>query len=198
MRNLIIALAVFFCVFAAPAQAEETPDVTHWTVVPEKSHIRFAGKQMAAPFKGEFRTFDADIHFDAEKLEHSHVRVEIDIASVDTQNQERDDKIKGSDWFDVTGFPKAVFESSAFEKTGDNAYRATGELTVRDVTAPAVLDFTLNIANDGDGPQKAVVEGTAELSRTAFDLGRGDWADTSIIADGVTVTVDLQATADAN
>lgn len=198
MRNLIMALAVFICVFAAPARAEDPADVTRWTVVPEKSHIRFSGKQMAAPFKGEFKTFDADIRFDADRLDQSHVRVEIDVSSVDTQSRERDEKIRGSDWFDVSGFPKAVFESNAFEKTGDSAYRATGDLTVRDVTAPAVLDFTLDIVTEGDGPQKAVVNGTAELSRTAFDLGRGDWADTSIIADGVTVTVDLQATSDTN
>lgn len=185
MKSLIAAMAAAI-LFASPAHAA----AVKWEVLPAGSSLSFSGKQMGATFKGEFKTFSADIIFAADDLENSRVEATIDISSVTTHDKERDTNITGKEWFDAEQFKTARFVSTVFRKgEAPDSYVADGNLTIRDTTLPVSLPFTLTLGTDG----ATLMQGQLALDRSKFSLGTGDWADASIIANEVTVTVALNA-----
>jgi cytochrome b561 len=183
MLPVLLAMLIAFPAFAA---------VLKWDVVPEKSSITFKAKQLGAEFKGSFDRFTADISFDPDHLADSAVKVDVDISSVNTQAADRDENIKGKDWFDVKQFPTAHFEAKEFHKTGDKSYEASAQLTIRDKTLPVTLPFKLDITDTGKDII-ATADGAVTLDRSQFNLGSGSWKDTSVIANEVPVEIHLVA-----
>lgn len=154
-----------------------------WQVIPEKSSISFTATQNNAPVKGEFKKFNADIQFDPAHLETSKVSITIDTNSVNMSYQELAEALKMPDWFDVKIFPHAVFKSTSFVRKGENAYQANGELTIRDKTQPATVEFKV----ENSSPTQLYTKGETTLKRSLFGIGQGEWADTNEIKDDVKV-----------
>ena len=160
-----------------------------WTVDPAKSRIAFSGTQTEQPFSGQFKTFTASIDFDPAKPQAGHVLATIETGSAATGDAQKDEALPGEDWFDVKAFPKATFEATGFTPKGGNAYEATGTLTLRNVSKPVVLPFTLDTTGD-----TAHAVGKVQLVRTAFGVGQGAWTTAEYVAFEVNVEVDLTAT----
>lgn len=179
------------------AMADGMTNVRKWNVIHSESSLAFRPKQMGAEFKGTFSLFAADIAFDPDNLAASKVVVNVDISSARTEASDRDEALKGKDWFDVTQFPSAKFETTAFRKTGDKTYEAEATLTIRGISVPITLPFTLDITKRGSEGDRAVVDGTVTLDRSKFQLGIGELADTSVIANEVPVDIHIVAV-DAN
>jgi cytochrome b561/polyisoprenoid-binding protein YceI len=173
---------------AAVAAAEATPlEPSHWAVQPGGT-LAFQASWSGTPIDGAFKSWNADILFDPDALDRSKVTVSIDIASAATGDAQRDSSLPTADWFDAAAHPKATFTASRFRKTGTDRYVADGRLTLRGVSRPLSLPFTLKI--DGD---TARASGTATLDRTAFGVGQGSWAATDQIAGAVKVSFKLTA-----
>jgi polyisoprenoid-binding protein YceI len=84
--------------------------------------------------------------------------------------------------------------ADSFRKTGEGAYEANGNLTIKGITVPVLLPFTIKLEDVKDiGMTRARVKGSAVLDRSKFGLGKGEWADPSVIANEVTVDIDLTA-----
>src|SRR5687768_8430601 len=98
---------------------------SQWSMQPKESKLTFVGEQAGAQFEGAFDKFTADISFDPKDLAASRFDVKIDTASVNTQDGERDDAIKGADLFDVKRFPSARYVADKFTDKGGNKYSAT-------------------------------------------------------------------------
>jgi cytochrome b561 len=187
LRRMLPALLLVL--FSAPAFAAGVK----WDVMPEKSSITFKAKQLGAEFGGSFDRFTADINFDPDNLSASAVHAEVDISSVNTQAADRDANIKGREWFDAAQFPVARFETTEIRKTGDRAYEASANLTIRDVTLPVILPFTLDIAAESGKESVAIMDGSVVLDRSKFKLGSGSWANTDVIANEVPVYIHVTA-----
>jgi polyisoprenoid-binding protein YceI len=169
--------------------AAATPAVAaDWKVDLTKSTLGFSGTQTGSPFKGHFSRYTAQIQFDPAHPETGHAHVSIDVASAVTGDPQRDGAMPGKDWFSVTQFPTATFDASGFRSTGTDTYEATGRLTLRGVTMPETLPFTLTIK---DGLAHAV--GRLQLIRSAFGVGQGPWSSGQWVALEVGVDVDLVA-----
>ena len=183
-RGLLGALsAVAFLLAASAAEASS------WRLDPSKSRLGFSGVQTGAPFKGRFTRYSAVIAFDPDHLGASHVAVTIDLASAVTGDAQRDGALPGKDWFDVAEFPRAKFESTAIRRKGPNRYEAAGTLSLRGVSRPIVVPFTLDI----NGPA-AHARGQVNLTRTVFGVGQGSWASGQWVALTVGVDFDILAT----
>lgn len=185
MRLFVLAAALLA---AVTAQAQPAA----WALDPAKSTLGFVSNYMTTEVKGVFKTFTADLRFDPADLAASRVTVDVDVTSVDTAYADRDSTLKTETWFNAGSFPKAVYTASAFEATGLNAYRAKGELSLAGVTRPLDLLFTLAITPEGTA-KVARVQGETTLNRLEFGIGKGEWADTKLIADPVKVSFDLTA-----
>ena len=153
------------------------------------STLGFATAWGGSAIEGRFDRWTADILFSPEALDKSKVSVSIDLASAVSGDSQRDESMQGADWFDVASHAKATFTASRFEKTGENRYVAYGTLTLRGVSKPQRLPFTLKIEGD-----KARVSGVTTLDRTAFGVGQGEWKSTDQIPAEVKVSVELTAT----
>lgn len=166
-----------------------------WNMDKSQSSIVFKGSQMGKAFEGRFTDFDTEIRFAPDMLEASNVNVTIRTAAIDSGDKERDDTVKTGAWFDVKNFPVATYESSVFRKTDDTHFVSEGNLTIRDVTVPVTLPFTLTIvADDVSGEKTATMQGSLTLDRSALQLGRGDWADPKSVANNVDVAITVVAT----
>jgi polyisoprenoid-binding protein YceI len=177
---------------AAPSPAA----AKKWTVMQEKSSITFRAKQMGTEFEGAITRFTPDIAFDPDHLDASKVTVDIDVASIDAKDPERNKALKDRDWFDPASFPTARFETSKFTKTGENSYLADATLTIKGMAVPVQLPFTLEKQAVGFGQDRTIMTGSVTLDRSKFQLGQGDWADPSVIANEVEVAIKVTATPD--
>ena len=186
----------------APAAASETASpeasvasssgsaaaVPVWTVDKAASKIAFATTFSGEAINGAFSGYNAVIAFDPARLDASHVRVSIDLASVASGDGDRDSSLRSDSFFNVDAFPKAVFEASKFSKSDATHFVAHGKLTLHGVTKPCDLAFTLTIRD-----KTAQVSGAADIDRTAFGVGTGDWAKTDAVPAKTHVAITLKA-----
>ena len=176
--------------------AAEHAGITQWDVNEEASAITFLVEQSGGNFEGRFTDFDADIYFDPEKLGQSSAFVEIDIDSINTGSDERDGQARSAEWFDAASHPKAVFKSESFTRTGPNRYAAAANLTIRGVTIPVSLEFTLNIDESPAQGRIARMDGVLTLNRLDFGIGQDPWQGTETIGNPVKITLHVEAQAD--
>ena len=147
----------------APAQS--------WTVDHDHSTLGFSGSYDGGPFRGVFKTFDAAITYDPADLAGARFDVTVDLASVDTNSTERDDMLKGSDFFDLERTPKAHFVTTAFRTDASGAVTAQGTLELHGITQPVTL--TVTFTPDGE---HATLDVRTTLQRADWKLGDGtDW-----------------------
>jgi polyisoprenoid-binding protein YceI len=177
---LVLALIVAPLARAAPAPA--------WAVDKAASSIRFASSFSGAPFSGAFSRWDADIHFDPANLAGSSATATIDVASGATGDADRDQALPTPAFFSAARFPRAIFTVHGFKSLGGNRYQAVGQLTLRGVTRPLVLPFTLAIANG-----RAHMNAEVALDRLAFGVGQNEWRATTSLPAQVKVGISLTA-----
>lgn len=144
-----------------------------WQTDAAKSTLTFKGTYQGDGFDGRFRKFDAAISYDEADLAKAKFDVKVDVASIDTTSDERDDSLKGDEFFDLKKFPQAHFVTTSFAKGADGSVVAQGTLTIRDQSKPVTLK--VKFAASGD---KATLDVDTTLKRLDFGLGVSkDWAD---------------------
>ena len=158
-------------------------------LVPAQSAVNFEAKQMGVPLKGHFKKFDAKIAFDAAKPEASKIHFAIDTGSATMGAKETDAELPKADWFNVAKFPQAPFDSSAVKALGGGKFQVDGTLTVKGNAQKVSLPVTLTQSG-----ATTTATGTLPLKRLTFKIGDGDWKDTSMVADDVTVQFKLALT----
>jgi polyisoprenoid-binding protein YceI len=160
---------------------------TTWHAAAPSSRLGFTGTQAGAHFDGVFGRFESTVQFDPADLAASRIEVTIDMASVDTEDEDRDGILRGPDLFAVERFPEAHYVATQFEAdAAGDGFVGNGTLTVRDVTHAVPIRFTFD--RSGDHPH---LVGAAELRRLDFGVGQGEWQDTQWVANEVKVHFDL-------
>ncbi len=165
---------------AAPKPVAAKAASADWIVVPAKSDIAYSGTHAGRTFNGRFSKWTAAIRFDPARLAEANATVRIDLASSKTGDKTYDETLPGSDWFDVSKAPVAMFQSQRFRANGPGKYIADGVLTLRNMKVPVSLPFSLVIAGN-----TATMAGQVTLKRMAFGLGKtsdpaGDWVSLDI------------------
>lgn len=155
-----------------------------WTVDPS-STLGFSGSYQGEKFSGKFLRFSAKVALDKADLANASLNVEIDVTSATTGNTDYDSELKGSAFFDYAKFPAARFVSTTVRESG-GALVADGTLTIRDKSKP--VQITLDFKPAGTTATLGV---QATLKRLDFDVGTGDWSDTSLISGDIAVTSHL-------
>ena len=181
-----IVTAAFLCLaFASPALA-----AARWQVAPDAKAITWQATQAGGSFQGACTAFDADVAFDPADLAASSVTVRIDMAKCLTGEAQKDAYLPQAPWFDVAGFPEATFAAKKFRHIKGDDYVADGSLTLKGVTKPVSVPFTLAING-----QTAHVTGETTLQRLAFGVGDGaQLSAPSVAGPDVLVKIDLKAT----
>ena len=177
--SMLLSIAPLFAYATIPA----------WEIIPSQSSLTFTATQNGAPVSGQFKNYTGEITFDQKDLKHSKVDIIVDIGSIAASYSDLTAALLTPDWFNAQVFPKAIFKSSDFKKTGEKTYQASGSLTIRDKTSPVRLIFTAI-----EPSQNMIhVEGSTTLKRSDFGVGQGEWASTKEIKDEVNVNFKLVA-----
>lgn len=168
--------------FSVSANAQE------WTIEKDKSTLSFIASQTGSEVPGTFGNFDGHISFDPAAPEKAVVEIEIDIASINTGDGQRDDTIKSSDLFDSATFPKAAFKASNFQTQQGSSYQVDASLTMRDVTRKVSLPVSIEISGNS-----AKAQGELTVQRLDYGIGQGMFATDAMVANPVTIKFDIQA-----
>jgi polyisoprenoid-binding protein YceI len=147
-----------------------------------RSSVSAVFKQMNVPVESSFKRFDARIDYDAAHPEKASARVDIDTASFDMGQADYNKEIAKKEWFNSAQFPKASFVSSSIKPAGAGKLAVTGKLTIKGKTQD--VSFPLSVKPEGG---KQVFEGQLPIKRLAFNVGEGEWQDTSMVADEVVI-----------
>ena len=147
-----------------------------------QSHIGFTMKQLNVPVDGSFKNVSGTVTLDLKKPTAGKADLVINTASIALPTAEAQNTAKQKDWFNVGQFPTAHFVTSSIKGLGGNRYQFNGKLTLKGTTKPVSATFTAK-------PQGAltVVEGVLPVSRLAYKIGEGEWADTGTVADAVQI-----------
>ena len=163
----------------------------------DKSHteVGFVARHMLSRVRGRFTRFDGQIVI-AERPEDSDVEVQIEAASIETDQQMRDDHLKSPDFLDVERFPKLTFTSTEVRLTGGNTLQLVGDLTINDITRRVVLDAEFNGSGPGlHGGSFAALSATAELEREDWDMTWNVAVETGGLLVGKTVRIEIEVEA---
>jgi polyisoprenoid-binding protein YceI len=160
-----------------------------WTTDAAQSRLEFTATLAGGDFDGTFRRFKADIDFDPADLAGSRFGVEIDTASADTADAERDLALRGADFFAVERWPSARFSAERFVALGDGRFEALGKLTIRDTSREVRLPFSFEPVADG---KRAELAGGMTIRRLDYGVGQGEWQDTQWLGDEVRIRFTLQ------
>ncbi len=156
------------------------------------SSIGFSVKHMVvATVKGNFRDYDISVSFDPSDLSNSSVETTIDVASIFTDNEGRDNHLRSAEFFDAENYPKITFRSARIEKRDDGLV-AIGNLTLRGVTREIELPFELNGPVMGmQGGKHYGVDATMKLNRQDFGVSWNRALDMGGVVVGDMVTIEI-------
>ena len=162
-------------------------DPTHTNVLASWSHFGYSN-----PY-ANFGDVEGTLVYDAADVGKSSVEVTLPLSGLNSFTAKFDEHLRSADFFDAAKFPTATFKSTKVEAAGTNKLTVTGDLTVKGITKPVVLDATLNKASEH--PMKKVpaigFDATATIKRS--DFGVGLFA--PMVGDEVTLRITTEATA---
>lgn len=169
---------------------------TKWKIDPAHSEILFKVKHlMITNVKGEFRSFNASVISDGNDFSNAEVNVEIDATSIFTNNESRDAHLKSADFFDVEKYPTITFKSTNVKEKDSDSFQLTGDLTIRDVTNPVVLDVDFGgTITDTYGNDKAGFSLSGKISRKEWGLNWNAALETGgvMVSDDVKINAEVQ------
>jgi polyisoprenoid-binding protein YceI len=195
MKKVLIAAALAATLSAATASFAQS---TTWQLDPAHSNAQFSVRHLGiSNVQGEFTKVTGTVNLDDQDISKSTVSASIDVNSLDTRVQHRDDDLKSDHFFDVAKYPTITFQSTKIVSTGEGTAKMTGNLTLHGVTKEVAFDVT--------GPTKVIqvmgtrrgASATTKINRQDFgmvymtnDIPGGD----EMIGDTVTITLDIEMT----
>jgi polyisoprenoid-binding protein YceI len=187
-----VALAALLMGLATVASAA----VETYAIDPVHSSVGFSVRHFFTKVPGSFTQFSGTITVDRDNLENSSVAVSIDVGSVNTANEKRDNHLKSPDFFDAAKFGAITFKSTSWKKTGDSSFDVTGDLTIHGITKSVVLK--VNSLGFGPGMMGAQLSGwdaSVTLNRNDYGVTGPAMLGTALgsdVAVSITVEADLK------
>jgi polyisoprenoid-binding protein YceI len=135
-------------------------------------------------------------HLDFQDPTRSTARITIQVASVLTNQKQRDEHLRTGDFFDAPTYPEITFTSTKAEVVGDDTYRLTGDLTIKDVTKPVSIDFEFTgAAKDPYGNIRVGFDGSTTVKRSDWGISWNAALETGgvMVSDKITLEFDISA-----
>lgn len=186
MRKLTVSILVVAFMFGLSVQAAE------WNLDPVHSAVEFSVRHLAiSKVKGKFNEFEAKMVFDGKSVENGSAEFTIQVASIDTENEERDKHLKSADFFGAEENPTITFKSNKISAVKDGKFQITGDMTMHGVTKEVTFDCELHGVIDH--PRMGTRAGfSAETTINRQDFGVS-WSKT-LDAGGLLVGNDVKLT----
>jgi polyisoprenoid-binding protein YceI len=187
-RRVFPFLAAVLFATAAWAQGSE------WQIDPAHTTVGFTVRHMGiSNVHGRFTKVSGTANIDDSDITKSTVNATIDIASVNTGNDSRDNDLRSPNYFDAAQFPTMTFKSKSVSKNGDNKLKIVGDLTIKGVTKEVTLDVDGPSAPIKMGPsQRRGLSATTSINRK--DFGVGAKTPSAMIGEEIKIQIDAELT----
>lgn len=186
MRKSLIAAALFaFAGTALAAPVTYVIDPNHTDVIAQWSHFGFSNPS------AHFGKADGTLVYDADDVSASSVNVTLPLSGLNSFVEKFDTHLRSADFFEADKYPDATFKSTLVKAAGEGRLQVTGDLTIKGITRPVVLDVTLNQAGEHPMAKRQTIgfDATASVLRSEFGLGK--------FAPAVSDEVELRITTEA-
>lgn len=150
------------------------------------SQLKFEGSYDGAPIEGKFEQFSGTAEWDLSNPTQPRFVVSIPTKSLNTDYEERDDTLRGAEWFDVEKYAEAKFTSDGACAPAATAQqiKCAGNLSLRGKSKAVSLNLTLD-------PAKKRIVGSSTLNRRDFGVGSGEWDESGVIGEQINVSFEL-------
>jgi polyisoprenoid-binding protein YceI len=169
---------------------------TNWAFDPAHSEITFKVKHlMISNVKGEFKQFDTSLVADDDNLTNALAKASIQVASISTNNDDRDGHLKSADFFEVEKFPTINFESISIEKFDEENGQLKGKLTIKGITKEVSFHIEFGgISKDPWGNEKAGFSLNGNINRADFGLTWNAALETGgvLVSDIIKIAAEIQ------
>ena len=169
------------------------PAAGTWSIDPSHTSVGFSVRHLGlSKVRGRFSSFTGDVVV-AEDPAQSSVQVAVDVTSIDTRDEKRDEHLRTNDFFNATEFPTMTFTSTSVSGSGRD-WQVTGDLTIRGVTRQVTLDTTFEgTASDPWGGSRAAFTATTEVDREQFGMTWNAALETGGVLVGKRVKIEIEA-----
>ena len=183
LKKLIVSTVLAASLFAG----DYTLDMTHSGVGFSVKHL------MVSNVKGKFKAFDGSFSFDEKTKAVTKLEGIVDVASIDTDIQKRDDHLRSADFFDAAKFPKMKFVMTKF--INGKKPKIEGKLTIKDITKTIIFDADIGgAAVDPWGTKKAGFSFNGVINRKDFGLNWNKTLEAGgfVVGDEIKISIDLE------
>jgi polyisoprenoid-binding protein YceI len=169
----------------------------NWQIDASHSHVGFSVKHMMiATVRGTFEKYSGTLELNTDDLTQSKIEGEIEVTSINTREENRDQHLRSGDFFDAENHPKILFKSTKIEHVEGNEYKVTGDITIRGVTKPIVLDAEFaGVHKDPWGGTRTGFTVTGSLNRKDFGVNFNAALETGGVLVGDKVKLELEVEA---
>ncbi len=189
-NKFILAPVIAAALTVVSAQA------AHYEVDAGHSQVGFRIRHLVTKLPGEFKEFEGKFDFDEKKPQDAKVTFKVKTASINTNNEKRDEHLRGDEFFDAEKHPELTFVSKKVKPAGKGKYKIEGDLTLHGVTKPVTFDAEFGgIAKDPWGNTKAGFNATAKINRKDFGISWNKALDAGgfVIGDEVELNIAVEA-----
>lgn len=174
---------------------------TKWLLDPTHSELGFKVKHlMISNVSGTFKSFSAEMETEDADLTRARIKLTAQVASISTNNDQRDAHLRNSDFFEADTYPELQFLSTRVEKVDNETFNLFGELTLKGVTKPVKLTVDYNgVTKDPWGNQRAGFTVSGKINRKDWGLSYNAVLETGGVALGeeVKISADIQMVKEA-
>lgn len=176
--SLMVAVAIVGSAFTPGQNTKTSANTstkavagTKWVVDKAHSNVKFNVTHLVvSEVEGGFKLFDGSMEHTKADFSDAKINFTVDVTSINTDNDMRDNHLKGDDFFNAEKYPAIKFESSSFTPVGGNKYKLSGNLTIRDVTKPVVFDVTYGGTANAMGKTKTGFKAKTTIDRFDYNL----------------------------
>jgi polyisoprenoid-binding protein YceI len=169
-----------------------------WVIDTAHSHVGFSVRHlMVSTVRGQFKQYSGKLQLDEKDFSKSTFEGEVDVASIDTANNDRDNHLRTNDFFDAPNQPKITFKSTKIESKSGSEYVVHGDITIRGVTKPIALDVEFHGTSKSPyGKTVAGFAATGTLNRKDFGVNFNAVLETGGVAvsEKVKIEIEVEAT----
>jgi polyisoprenoid-binding protein YceI len=142
-----------------------------WTADKAHTSVKFSVSHLViSDVEGVFKSFDGNMESSKPDFSDAKITFTADVNSVSTDNEKRDGHLKSDDFFNAAKFPQIKFVSTSFTPLGDNKYKLSGNLSIRDVTKPVTFDVKYGGTISAMGGIRAGFKATTKIDRYDYNL----------------------------
>jgi len=185
-KKFISTLSVLAFIFIS---IQSNAQLTKWTVDKSHSNVNFTVTHMTiSEVEGTFKIFEGNVEHTKPDFSDAVISFQVDINSVNTENENRDKHLKSEDFFNAAQFPTMKFSSTSMKPLGNNKYQLSGNLTIRDITKPVVFEVSYGGTINTSRGKKSGFKAKTTINRFDYNL---KW-DRATEAGGLVVGKDVE------